>query len=267
MQLRALFSIAMISLVTARATQAAGWEETIPPYAPGSFTEPRAVKLEYTFGWNGINSAGAELHFHRANDQFVLDGSAHTTGLARKLWKYDVQHTSTTDAHTLRPVHVQETENDRAKHIENDLTFTPERVAIKRVEQKNDKTKSNEKTFDFPNVMSLNSALLYFRSKPLVDGNVERVVVFPQSSPYVCTVTVLGHEPVTVPAGTHNAIKLEMKLDKIKDHELKPHKKFKQAFIWLSNDPDRLILRIEAHVFLGTVFAELQSAQFEGAKP
>ena len=267
MTVRALFSIAFISLVVARAASGAGWEETVPPYTPGSFSEPRPVKLEYAFGWNGINSATAQLHFHRVNEQFVLEGTARTTGLARNLWKYDVQHTSTTDAHTLRPVHVQETENDRAKHIENDLSFTPERVAIKRLEQKNGKTKSDEKNFDFPNVMSLNSALLYLRSKPLNDGNVERIVVFPQSSPYLCTVTVLGHEQVTVPAGTHNAIKVEMKLDKIKDHDLKPHKKFKQAIVWLSNDPDRLILRIEAHVFLGTVFAELQSAQFEGAKP
>ena len=110
--------------------------------------------------------------------------------------------------------------------------------------------------------------MLYLRTKPLPDGAVERIVVYPGITPYLCTITALGRERVTVPAGSYDAIKLEVALSKIgKDHELLPHKKFKHANIWITNDADHLVLRIEAQIFIGTVFAELQSMQFENAKP
>ena len=72
----------------------------------------------------------------------------------------------------------------------------------------------------------------------------------------------------TVPAGTYNAIKLDLQLSKIgKDRELKPYKKFRRATAWFADDGDRVLLRIEAQVFVGTVFGELQSVEFDNAKP
>jgi hypothetical protein len=57
-----------------------------------------------------------------------------------------------------------------------------------------------------------------------------------------------------------------LQLNKIgKNLELEPHRKFRRATIWLSDDADRIILRIEAQIFVGTVFAELQSVRFENA--
>ena len=47
-----------------------------------------------------------------------------------------------------------------------------------------------------------------------------------------------------------------------KHGELEPHKKFRRATVWVSDDNDRLLLRIEAGVFVGTIFAELQSVRF-----
>jgi hypothetical protein len=44
---------------------------------------------------------------------------------------------------------------------------------------------------------------------------------------------------------------------------LEPHKKFRRATIWVSDDAERLILRIDAQISVGTVFAELQSVRFD----
>ena len=75
-----------------------------------------------------------------------------------------------------------------------------------------------------------------------------------------------GREKISVRAGSYNAIKVDLQLNKIgKNLELEPHRKFRRATIWLSDDTDRIILRIEAQVFVGTVFAELQSVRFENA--
>ncbi len=113
----------------------------------------------------------------------------------------------------------------------------------------------------------MHSTLLYVRSQPLREGDVYRVVVYPATSPYLATLTVTGREPITIAAGTYQAIKLDLQLNKIgKKRELGPHKKFRRASIWVSDDSDRLLLRIEASIFVGKVFVELQSVRFPDAK-
>jgi len=47
---------------------------------------------------------------------------------------------------------------------------------------------------------------------------------------------------------------------------LEPHRKFRRGTIWVSDDAERLLLRIEAQVFVGTVFAELQSVHFDSPR-
>ena len=75
--------------------------------------------------------------------------------------------------------------------------------------------------FDLPHLFDLFSALLYLRSQPLEDRSVQRIVVYPATSAYLATVTVLGRERLTGPAGTYNAIKLDLQLSKVgKDREL-----------------------------------------------
>jgi hypothetical protein len=44
-----------------------------------------------------------------------------------------------------------------------------------------------------------------------------------------------------------------------KGNALEPHRKFRSGTLWLSNDPDRILLRAEVQVFVGYVFAELSS--------
>jgi hypothetical protein len=107
--------------------------------------------------------------------------------------------------------------------------------------------------------------MLYIRSQTLRDHSVQRVVVFPATSAYLATITVTGREKISVAAGSFKAIKCDLQLSRIgKNGELQPHKKFRHGTIWISDDSDRIVLRIEAQIFVGTVFGELQSVRFEG---
>ncbi|MGI8820973.1 MAG: DUF3108 domain-containing protein [Chthoniobacterales bacterium] len=244
------------------------WESTVSPYQPGSFPEPRPVKVQYIFGWNGFPAATATLRFSKADGRLRFEATGETTGLARKLWDYQINHTAISEAQTLRPLEVKEHESDRQRQLTTELTFTPDDVTSQQEERKGARVKTKTRHFDFPNVLSINSALLLLRTHPFPRGAVQRIVVYPATSAYLCTITSLGHEQITVPTGSYDAIKLDLQLSKIdKGRALQPHKKFKRATVWLSNDPDRLPLRIEAQIFIGTVFAELQSAQFENGKP
>ena len=109
--------------------------------------------------------------------------------------------------------------------------------------------------------------MLYLRSQPLTDGSVHRVVVYATTNAYLATVTVVGRDEISVRAGSYKAIKLDLRLSRVGKHlELEPHRKFRRATIWVSDDRDRILLRIEAQIFVGTVFAELQSVRFDDAR-
>ena len=252
-----------------RVLGAENWESTVPPLTPGPFAEIRPARAQYNFAWHGLTAATAELHLTKTADgHFRLEASGGTTGLARALWKFDVKNTSTSDARTFRPIEAREVETGSGKTLDTDVSFAPDKVTSRREERIGSSVKSKTRTFDFPDVLSLNSAMLYLRAKPLQLGAVQRIVVYPATSGYLCTVTVVGRERITVPTGAYDAIKVDLQLDKIgKMRELLPHKKFKRASVWLTNDADHMILRIEAQVFIGTVVAELQSIQFDEPKP
>jgi hypothetical protein len=227
------------------------------------------MQAKYRFGWSGLTGGSGEVRLSKASGgRLQVDAKLQTIGLARALWKYDANDTSTADADTLRPLEVRLIENDRSKKIITNVSYDSAGVTSKELETPGKNPAPIVRRFDAPNLFDLQTAIFYLRSQPLAERSVERIVVYPANTPYLATVTVLGRERLTVPAGAYNAIKLDMQLSKIgKDRELKPYKKFRRATAWISDDGDRVLLRIEAQVFVGTVFAELQSIEFENAKP
>jgi hypothetical protein len=258
-------SVASLLLSSPSVIAAEGWESTVTAASPPSFPNPRPMHSRYGFGWSGFPCATAEIGLSKPQgDRLQLDVSARTTGLARALWKFDGTHTSVVNSATLHPVAVRQVENDRSKKIITELSFNGTGVVSKVTETPGPGTKIRK--YDFPNLFDLQSSLLYLRSQPLPERSVQRVVVYSATAPYLATVTVLGRERVTVPAGTYNAIKFDLQLNRIKDGQLQPHRKFRRANAWLSDDADRLLLKIEAQVFIGSVLCELQSVDFEKPK-
>jgi hypothetical protein len=43
---------------------------------------------------------------------------------------------------------------------------------------------------------------------------------------------------------------------------LAPYPKFKRAYAWISDDADRLLLKVSGEIFVGSVWVELQSVKF-----
>jgi hypothetical protein len=227
------------------------------------------MHARYGFGWSGFPGANADVRLTKpARDRFQLDGTIHTIGLVRTLWKFDATQTARADAATLHPLEMAQIETVRNKKTVTNLSFDSNGVTSKETETPGKSAGPKIRRFDSPHLFDLYSALLYLRSQPLQDRSIQRIVVYPATSAYLATVTVLGRERLTGPSGTYNAIKLDLQLSKIgKNRELERHRKFRRGTVWLSDDPDRLLLKIEAQIFVGTVFAELQSVEFEEATP
>jgi hypothetical protein len=246
---------------------AENWEATLSKDPIGNFSELRPGRASYRFGWSGLTAATGDVHFTKPSEnKFQLDGTGRTIGFVRAMWKLDASYQAIASAETLRPIETQQIENYRSKKIVTHLTFTNNGVTRTRTEGK-DAAEAKTRQFNFSNLFDLFSALLYLRSQPLKDRAIYRVVAYAATSAYLATVTVVGREKISVHAGNYNAIKLDLRLKRIGKHrQLEPHRKFRGATIWVSDDSERLLLRIEAQIFVGTVFAELQSVSFDNPK-
>jgi hypothetical protein len=254
-------------LVFCSSSFAENWEAILSKDPPGNFPELRPLRASYRFGWSGLTAATGDVHFTKPSENKVqLDGTGRTIGLVRALWKLDVNYLATASAETLRPIETQQTESYRSKKIVTHLTFTNNGVTRVRTDGKG-AAEAKTRQFNFPNLFDLFSAMLYLRSQPLKDRSVYRIVAYPATNAYLATVTVIGRERISVHAGNYSAIKLDLQLKRIGKHrQLEPHRKFRRATIWVSDDAERLLLRIEAQVFVGTVFAEVQSVSFDNPK-
>ena len=262
-RLSVLFWTIFCCLAFARIAQPApGWESTLTKDPPGNFPELRPIRTTYHFGWSGFTAGTGEMHFSKTADKrFQLEATGRSVGLARAWWKLDASYRGFANEETLRPLESKQIEIYRRKKLVTDLSFTDSGVTRARTEGTGAKS---SKTFNFPGLFDLHSALLYLRSQPLNNGSVYRIVVYPATSAYLTTVTVLGRERVTVRAGTYNAIKVDLQLKRVgKKLDLQPHRKFRRATIWISDDETRVPVRIEAQIFVGTVFAELQAIRFD----
>lgn len=250
--------------VSSIAAADSSWQSTITASSAPAFPNPRPMHARYGFGWSGFPCATAEIALNKSpGNRLELHVTARTTGLARALWKFDATHVSIVEASTLHPVSVGQIENDRGKKIVTDLSFNSNGVVSKVTETPGG---TKVRRFDSPLLFDLQSALLYLRSQSLQERNVQRIIVYSATAPYLATVTVLGRERITVPAGTYNAIKFDLQLNRIKDGQLQPHRKFRRANAWLSDDPDRVLLKIDAQVFVGSVVCELQAVDYDKPK-
>ncbi|PYI49442.1 MAG: hypothetical protein DMF10_01405 [Verrucomicrobia bacterium] len=248
---------------------AANWQATVTKDPAGNFPELRPLGASYRFGWSGLTAATGEVHFTKpSRDKFQFEGTGRTIGLVRVLWRLDVNYRETANTETSHPIETQQTESYRWKKIVTHLVFTSSGVTRTRTEAQGNTAETKTRQFSFPDLFDLHSSALYLRSQPLRDHSVYRIVVYPATNAYLATITVVGREKISVHAGAYNAIKLDLQLKRVGKHlELEPHRKFHRATIWVSDDADRLLLRIEAQIFVGTVWAELQSVHFDNPRP
>ncbi len=241
---------------------AADWRDALD-LKPGKFPAQRAVAARYEFGWSGVKAAEAEAKFSRTKGHCRLELDAKTVGVARGLWRMDTHAVSTMNARTLRPVRLNQSEKYSKKSFLTTVDFSGEGVKRLKVPTPPDRNPPKLKEFKFSHVHDLQSALLFIRSQRLAQAETIRLCVYPSTGAYLAEIHVLAREKVKAAGREWDAIKCDIKLREVmRDFTVAPHRKFKKAAAWLSDDKDRLLLRVEAEVFVGSIWAELKSADF-----
>ena len=235
---------------------------------PGHFATLRPAVLHYAFGWSGITAAEAEATTVMSPEgRCVLDFSAKTTGVVRTMWKMDAHATSSCDPETFRPVKLTQTETYKKKVVTTVVDFLADGPVQSRSQNPPESATPAVRRFHFPEVHDLNSAVLFIRSQALAQGDAVKLCVYPGGAPYLATATVTGRERLKVAGRDWDAIRCDLQLSRIEDdYTLTTHKKFKKASAWISDDSDRLLLKISAEVQVGSVWAEMQSVGFPEKK-
>lgn len=256
---------AVAVLIIAGSPAQADWQSVAAAAAPGNFPLPKPLRATYRFGWMGFTAGSAEAIFSKKSDQLQLDVKGGTTGFVRTLWSLDATHHARASASSLRPISLRQWEVYPWQTIRTEVDFSADGVQRFRESKPADKTPPRRKRFTFPNLYDLHTALLFFRSQRLQPGDIYSIVVYPAADAYLATLRVVGREKTQVPAGAFNAIKTELKLQKVnRDLTIVPHPKFRRAQAWISDDADRLLLKAQADIFVGSVWMELNQAQFRG---
>lgn len=240
----------------------ADWQESLTTTA-GKFPPLRPLKAHYRFGWTAFAAAEADFDFSKAKGVSRLSVTAKSIGVVRGMWRMDSQSVSTMRTETLRPISLNQTEVYRSESEKTKVDYTDAAVFRLR-ESKPAHGTPKTKKFEYPNVHDLQSAYHFLRSQRLANGDVYSVVVYPSVDPYLTQVEVQGRPQMKIGGAKRATIQLDIKLWKIaKDLALEPHEKFKRATIYLSDDADRLLLRVEGELTVGSVWCELDKLELK----
>jgi hypothetical protein len=267
---RLTFSLRNLGLILAAffAISAVFGEENEPSWASslttgkgaGKFPPAPNVHLTYRFGWSGITAAEADVRLVNKDSATKISVSGGTTGFARTLFKCDIDHDCVSQRESLLPIHIVQNEKYANQLVHTTIEFNPKSVtSLREVTPSKDPPKP--RTLEFYPVYSLETALLWLRSQPLNDGEREVMVVYANNAAYLGTIKVVGRDKIHIGETEHNAIKVEFNFKTIDNHlNLRTYKRFKSGRGWLSDDENRLPLRVEADIFIGYVFAELETS-------
>lgn len=254
----------LLLLCTASLAGAATWQDDLTP-KPGNFTPLRPFHAHFKFGWGMLGASEADFDYALLKgNQARLTVTSRSVGAVRAMWKMDSEHVSIIDAATLAPISMLQSETYKDETITTKLAFTPGMVTRLRQSVKGGVATGKEKTFTFPQMYDLHAALQFIRSQPLKNGDVYKLVVYPAATPYLAEVNVVSRQKVKAGGQSINAIKLDLKLERIgKNLQLEKHDKFKRASAWLSDDSNRMLVRVESDIFVGSVYGEMDKIEWK----
>ena len=228
----------------------------------------RPFRGEFRFGWSNIGAARARAEFTRDGNRLRMKADGGTTGAVRLAWKLDATHTSVIFPSNLRTDWFFQEEKYSSRTVFTQAVYQSDGLWRQRDVVPDPKGPARWKQIKIGPSRGLVATMFFIRSQPLQPGDRVGVIAFPGDDSYLVEVQVMGRETLTVAGVKHPAIKLEFGIQKIvrdkktKVSHLEPHKKFRSGRVWISDDANRMALRIEVNIFIGYVFGELVHVRY-----
>jgi hypothetical protein len=233
---------------------------TTPRYRPENASfKPRLGTYEYSVGWEGINAASASVTISKEGDVYVVDAAARTYSGVVLLYKLRYEAVGKISATDLTSIHlaIDHRENSRRKNI--NISFSPNLSSIHAVRSKGEND-PDQKVLSFTSdnfTLDPIGACFLARSLDWEIGDSKHFDVFNGKSRYFISLTAVERKTIRYQGENRPVIVISPQVRNVTT--TKPRSKLREAFIYVSDDEYREVLRIESSVFIGRVITELDS--------
>lgn len=228
----------------------------LSPFKPGE-------KLTYAVTWSVFPAGEVTSEVDKSGDgpdsALEINAAARSSGAVSLLYNIDNAYHAAVDPKTLCSRQITKTINEGRRHKQTHIVFdehTREAVLDER-----DMGKANHPLKHTENaipacVEDIVTAFYYLRRQPMQVGDKISVPVNDGSKTHVVIIDVQAREQIKTPLGVRTAFRLEPRA--LGDL----YKKKGRMLIWISDDSQRLPLRIKAMMLIGTITGSLQSVTY-----
>ncbi len=244
------------------------WKNAPIPKQAGQFPEVPPLHARYEFGWTWLSAANAEVTFYYSGDHYFFSASGGTYGWARRLWQIDATQTSSGFRGSWLPEKMHQIERYRTYTMIMDVRYNEQQADRLRMAIPTPGKVPGRKVYAIANMRDMVAAMLFVRSQPLRSDDQVSQVVFPGDSVFFIQTRVVGREMINYAGKLVPTIKFSISMKRIVTEEgpqegsLVPHRKFNSGVIWITDDAKRIPVRAELSIFIGYVYAQLQSVRF-----
>lgn len=233
---------------------------TTPLYRPAHAKyKPRPGVYEYSVGWEGITAASCSLTVREERGRFLIDAAARTYSGVDLLYKLRYEARGVLDSDNLSSISLSIDHKENSRHKTIEMRFEPNFGPIKADRQTGD-IAANQKHVEFtPNNQTLDpiAAAFLARSLDWKVGESRDFDVFNGKSRYFITLTAVDHKVIRFRGQERSVFVISPRVRNLTT--TKPRSKLREAFIFVTDDDERDILRIESSVFIGSVSVDLES--------
>src|SRR5215475_8960202 len=225
-------------------------------------TEFPLGSYHYRVSWQGISvgSASVRIGTTQRDGKKMLDvaATACSAGVVGLFYKLRHRSESIFSAHELKPVEFLSQQTENSKFTNVTIKFSPDGL----IDAKINKGRLNSRgQFDEVSFQSENatfdpiSAAFLARSLPVDTSEDLSFDVFNGRDRYLISFHVVGREKIKLAGKEYDAFKVEPSVRKLTDSE--GEKRLRKAYIWVTTDRSREILKLESKVAIGSVSAQL----------
>lgn len=233
---------------------------TTPLYRPANAKyKPRPGVYEYTVGWEGITAASCSLTIREENGRFLIDAAARTYSGVDLLYKLRYEARGVIDADNLSSISLSIDHKENSRHKTIEMLFAPDSGKIQADRQTGDIAASQKHVEFTPRNPTLDpiAAAFLARSLDWKVGDARNFDVFNGKSRYFITLTAVDHKVIRFQGEERAVFVISPRVRNLTT--TKPRSKLREAFIYVTDDDERDILRIESSVFIGSVSVDLES--------
>ncbi len=236
----------------------------LAPCALADAPRERAQALSYRVAWNGLPAANATVSIVpdqlAGESAYTVEATASTNAFVDLFWRFRGKARVVLLEQDWTPLQFNFDRNIRGVRSLTTIHFSPSDNRARSLYVKGGVTK---KQLDVPSIDLVDPITAVFRARhqPIEIGSTVGHDIFTGESHYRVEVTVEGREEVAVPAGEFAALRVTPRVWKIRGHEKPPDRRLRGATIWISDDPEHVLLRIRSDVFIGAVTLDLLSRE------